>query len=78
VRSHRRTLSVCSVVETIDEAFAFVVNSMDAEGLDDPVIAIRPIWVYDDNQTGERQFECSVSGDLGATDNPLGKVEARP
>lgn len=56
-----RTVRAATVVDDIDQAFAFVVGTMDTERINDPRIVISPIW-WSDDVGGHRRFECSIEG----------------
>ena len=57
-----RRLKVATVVDTIDEAFAFVVNTLDNERLDRADIAITPVTYIGDEGEDVERYEVSVEG----------------
>lgn len=59
-----RTIRVATVVDDIDQAFAFVVRSMDTERIAEPRIVISPVWWHDEDG-GHQRYECSIEGSQG-------------
>ena len=55
------SLSIASMVDTIQEAFQFVMEHLDELG-DNPRITINPVWSYTDSEHGVRRFDVGVSG----------------
>jgi hypothetical protein len=60
-----RTVCVSTNVSTIEQAFAFVITHMDAEGLTSPHIEISPCWQYTVDSDGppELTFAVQVQGE---------------
>jgi len=57
---------IATIVDTVQEAFALVMASLDVIA-DDPHVIISPIWIYgatgpDGTTDNTRRFEVSISG----------------
>lgn len=58
-----RTVKLATIVDTIEEAFAFVIEHIDAEGMTAPSVHIGPVWVTPANGWHDLilRYEVSVS-----------------
>lgn len=56
-----RTVKLATIVDTIEEAFAFVVNRIDEEKMEIPHIIITPIWIISNDREDRQRYEVSVS-----------------
>lgn len=58
------TIRHATEVDAIEEAFAFVIGHMDADGISAPTVSIRPFWRRNefDETFDIQRFEVSISG----------------
>ena len=61
-----RTIKLATIVDTVEDAFAFVFDHMHAEGMIRPQILISPITMFIDpsvnGMESTERYEVSVSG----------------
>lgn len=63
---YARHVQRSTMVETIEQVFAFCLDTIDEEKLRHPAITVQPVMTYDQEDDGSTQhqvrFEVSISG----------------
>lgn len=60
---YERHIRLSAVVDSVEQGFAFVLNAIEQEAIELPVIMVEPSMIYEeDNPEGRIVFEVAVSG----------------